>query len=274
VSLPPHVLVAQLGDAAVDARSPLGAGEVIELDAPTLHHLRRTLRLADGAALSVTDGAGGHAHALLTAAGAELTTAVRREVRGRPTLTLVQALSKGRRAEDAVRMACELGVDRVVPLVAERTQGRPDADARRSLTARWQAVADAALEQSRGLWRTVVTVVSDVSEISALSEPSDRGRTADVQHEEPTCSGAVLPLLAVPGAPSLPSVLDRRGSGVSEVRVAVGPEGGWSDEEVADLTTAGWLPVGLGPEVLRTEHAGPVALAVVAASTGRWEPQG
>jgi hypothetical protein len=123
VSLAPHILVAQL---------PVGgAGTLVALDAATTHHLRRTLRLVEGAELSLTDGVGGHAPARLAPDGAVLTAAVEREVRVPPTLTLVQSLSKGRRAEDAVRMACELGVDRVVPLVAERTQGRPDAAARR-----------------------------------------------------------------------------------------------------------------------------------------------
>jgi 16S rRNA (uracil1498-N3)-methyltransferase len=248
VSLAPHVLVAQLPDG--------GAGARVVLDAPTTHHLRRTLRLADGAELSLTDGVGGHAPAQLAHDGAALTAAVVRERRVPPTLTLVQALSKGRRAEDAVRMACELGVDRVVPMVAERTQGRPDADARRSLVARWQAVADAALEQSRGHWRTVV---EEVGTVDRLCGPSP---------------DAELRLVAVPGAPSLPGVLGRSGAGASGVQVAVGPEGGWAYAELQHLTGAGWQPVGLGPEVLRTEHAGPVALAVVAASTGRWEPQG
>ena len=248
MSLAPHILVAQL---------PVGgAGTLVALDAATTHHLRRTLRLVEGAELSLTDGVGGHAAARLAPDGAVLTAAVEREVRVPPTLTLVQSLSKGRRAEDAVRMACELGVDRVVPLVAERTQGRPDADARRSLDTRWQAVADAALEQSRGHWRTVV---EEAGTVDRLCGPS---------------SDAELRLVAVPGAPSLPSVLARSGAGAGGVEVAVGPEGGWADGELQRLTDAGWQPVGLGPEVLRTEHAGPVALAVVAASTGRWEPQG
>ena len=254
MSLAPHVLVAQLPDA--------GEGAVVELDAPTLHHLRRTLRLTDGAELSLTDGVGGRAGALLAPAGALLVAAVQREVRVPPTLTLVQALSKGRRAEDALRMACELGVDRVVPLVAERTQGRPDADARRSIVARWQGVADAALEQSRGRWRTDV---AEVTELDLLCGP---------QAVDPTGPSGALLLVAVPGAPSLPGALHRTGLGSTDVRIAVGPEGGWSDAEVTRLSVAGWLPVGLGPEVLRTEHAGPVALAVVAAATGRWEPQG
>jgi 16S rRNA (uracil1498-N3)-methyltransferase len=253
VSLAPHVLVAQLPDG--------GAGTLVALDAATTHHLRRTLRLVEGAGLALTDGVGGHAAARLAPDGAALTSAVERAVRVPPTMTLVQALSKGRRAEDAVRVACELGVDRVVPLVAERTQGRPDAEARRSLVARWQAVADAALEQSRGRWRTVV---EEVAELDLLCGPSPDGE---------------LRLVAVPGAPSLPSVLGRGGAGaggdrVGAVQVAVGPEGGWAEGEIGRLTAAGWQPVGLGPEVLRTEHAGPVALAVVAASTGRWEPQG
>jgi 16S rRNA (uracil1498-N3)-methyltransferase len=259
VSLVPHVLAA----APLAGGAP---GDVVEVPAATLHHLRRVLRLADGAALTVTDGRGAVADAELRGEGIVQLAPVRDVTAPSPRLVLAQALSKGRRAEDAVRVACELGVDRIVPVVAERTQGRPDARAAAALVERWCAVAVAALEQSRGAH--LAQVAAPVVGVTAAASP------------EP----GALHLIAVPGAEDLPavvaSVLAAASSDASqvpdhsptEVVVAVGPEGGWSPAEIEGAVAAGWRAVGLGPTVLRTEHAGPLAVAVAAALLGRWSP--
>lgn len=247
MSLAPHLLVAE----------PLvgrAAGQDVALDAARVRHLRRVLRLSDGAALSLTDGVDARADARLTGDGARLTGDAVTIAAAGPRLVLAQALSKGRRAENAVRTACELGVDRLIPVIAERTQRRPDARAAADVVQRWRAVAVAALEQSRGV------------RLAEVREPSV---TRTLVSDAP--GPRVVGLVAVPGALPLPETLaEVVVPSVDEVVVAVGPEGGWSDAEVDALTGAGWLRVGLGPTVLRTEHAGPVAVAVIAAATGRW----
>ena len=251
MSLAPHILVAHPLDGAE-------AGARVALPEGSLHHLRRVLRRPDGAPLSLTDGRGARADGTLDGVHAVLVAAADGSPERRPRIVLAQALSKGRRAEDAVRVACELGVDRIVPVVAARTQGRPDARAAEALVARWRAVAVAALEQSRGV------------RLAEVTAPVDRVVAAAPAQE------GVLRLLAVPGGeplPALPAIAGGAGGSgpdLEEVVVAVGPEGGWTPEEVAAASADGWLPVGLGPTVLRTEHAGPVAVAVVAALLGRW----
>jgi len=261
VSLAPHVLVAE----ALNGRV---TGQDVALDPPRAHHLRRVLRLGDGAPLSLTDGSGARADAQLIGDVARLTGDAVVVVASGPRLVLAQALSKGRRAEDAVRTACELGVDRLVPVIAERTQGRPDARAAAGVVERWRAVAVAALEQSRGVRLAEVDAPVGTQElVDAL--PKVLGSP----------DGGSVRLVAVPGARPLPEVLrdvlgevlpEVIGAAGQDVVVAVGPEGGWSGEEVDALVAAGWLRVGLGPTVLRTEHAGPVAVAVIAAAIGRW----
>lgn len=252
----PHVLLA----------SPLE--DAPRLTEASAHHLRRVLRLEVGSALSVTDGRGRVATARLTADGVALTSPVDATATARPELVLVQALAKGRRLDDAVRAACELGVERIVPVIAERTQGRPSDVERTALVERWRALARSALEQSRSTWLTRVDEVRTVADLAgpATSQPGAH----DVERSE-------LRLLAVPHAAALsdvlPDVLGER-SGAARVSVAVGPEGGWSDAEVALLSAAGWVTVGLGRSVLRTEHAGLVALAALAALTGRWRDGG
>ena len=248
----PHVLVAApLADDGPDAPP-------VPLPATTSHHLRRVLRLTDGAPLHLTDGAGASADGRLAGDAARRTGPVTSAPRPRPRLVLAQALAKGRRVDDAVRAACELGVDAVVPVVADRTQGRPDARAADAVRARWHALAVAALEQSRGVHLTDVAAAVPSAVLAADGPGLDKGE-----------DGLVLRLVAVPGAPPLPELLGDAAA-VATVVVAVGPEGGWSDDEVAAFTAAGWLPAGLGPTVLRTEHAGPAAVAVAAGLAGRW----
>jgi len=248
VSLPPHVLVGR----SLDGVAP---GAMVPVDAATLRHLHRVLRLGVGAVLSLTDGQGRLAVGELATEGALIGAPVVEVGAPRPALVLAQALSKGRRAEDAVRVACELGVDRLVPVIAERTQGRPDARAASALVERWRAVAIAALEQSRGV--RLSTIATPVEGLAGVALSGD----AETQ---------ILRLIAVPGALPLPDVLSDASSVPEVVVVAVGPEGGWSPEEVARASEDGWTAVGLGPTVLRTEHAGPVAVAVTAALLGRW----
>jgi 16S rRNA (uracil1498-N3)-methyltransferase len=262
VSIAPHVLVATPLAGAVP-------GDAVDIAPATLHHLRRVLRLGDGAGLSLTDGAGLVASGAVRDDSVVLSGPVHDVPAPRPRLVLAQALSKGRRAEDAVRVACELGVDRIVPVVAERTQGRPDARAAEALVERWRAVAVAALEQSRGAH--LAQVLPPVVGVEAATSSPD-----------------ALHLIAVPGAEALPAMITSLApliaatsiaasdaasattSTLSELVVAVGPEGGWSPAEVERAAATGWRAVGLGPTVLRTEHAGPVAVAVVAALLGRW----
>jgi len=246
VTLAPHILVS----------TPLepGAGSLVLADA-TMHHLRRVLRLEDGAMLSVTDGEGRRATASLTVGGAQLDAEVEVSLQRVPELVLVQALAKGRRLDDAVRAVCELGVDRIVPVIAERTQGRPGEDERRALRTRWQVLAISALEQSRG------DRLVHVEEVCAFSDAMER---VDLVGQR---------IIAVPGAEALPDVM-AGDDAPSRVSVAVGPEGGWAAAEVALAREGGWMEAGLGPSVLRAEHAGLVALSVIAARTGRWRADG
>ena len=256
MSIVPHVLVA----------GPLSGrevGDVVPLPERTVHHLRRALRRVDGTPLSITDGAGAQVGAELVAESARLMAAPEIIPAPAPRIVLAQALAKGRRTDDAVRMACELGVDRIVPVIADRTQGRPG-ERSGAVVERWQAIAIAALEQSRGVHLADVAASRTSRELAG--EAGEGGETARTAR-----------LVALPGAAALPEVLNALASAtgtsvrdLEEVQVAVGPEGGWSAAEVDLLVGGGWSAVGLGPTVLRTEHAGPIAIAVLAALSGRW----
>jgi 16S rRNA (uracil1498-N3)-methyltransferase len=243
VSLVPYVHL----DEPLDG---MGVGDRVPLTDAEAHHLGRVLRLPRGSDVEVADGTGWHAAGAYDTDAVRLTTDPRYDPVPAPRLVLAQALPKGRKLDEVVRVATELGVDRIVPVIAERSLSRPDDRKADRAAERWRAVARAACEQARRPHRPTLDAPVPTAGLVARLDP-----------------GPVL--VAVPGAPSLPGVLTGIGV-VGTLALVVGPEGGFAGSEVDLLVAAGARPVGLGPTVLRTEHAGAVGLAVLAASVGRW----
>lgn len=174
-------------------------------------------------------------------------------------LALVQAPAKGGRDEQAVETATEVGVDIVVPWRAGRCVSVWSGPRAARGRARWEATAREAAKQARRA--RVPRVESDRStrELAAwVRGVTDAGGAVLVLHEE-----AGTPI----GAAALPEPGDGR---APVLAVVVGPEGGIGEEEVAALEWAGARVVRLGPHVMRTASAGPVALALLAERAGLW----
>lgn len=174
-------------------------------------------------------------------------------------LALVQAPAKGGRDEQAVETATEVGVDLVVPWRAGRCVSVWNGPRATRGRARWEATAREAAKQARRA--RVPRVESDRStrELAAwVRGVTDAGGAVLVLHEE-----AGTPI----GAAALPEPGDGR---APVLAVVVGPEGGIGEEEVAALEGAGARAVRLGPHVMRTASAGPVALALLAERAGLW----
>src|ERR687897_659952 len=167
-----------------------------------------------------------------------------------PRLVVAQALPKGDRGELAVETMTEVGVDEVVPWLAQRCVTRWQGDRGARALRRWRTTAREAAKQSRRAW------LADVTEPATTAQLADRMSAAAlpiVLHEE--ASG---PLRGV----ELPAE--------GEIVVAVGPEGGVAPDELDAFTAAGARVVGLGPTVLRTSTAGTVAAGVILSRTARW----
>jgi 16S rRNA (uracil1498-N3)-methyltransferase len=248
VSLTPLVHV----DAPLEGRC---AGDAVELSDAEGHHLRTVLRLGAGAEVELADGRGGHGTGVLGPGGeVRLRTDAATRPRPRPRLELLQALPKGRKMDEVVRSCVELGLDRLVPVAATRCVTRLEGPRAAKAVERWDAVARSACQQSRRVHRP------EIAGVVAVDALRPHGTW----------------LLAHPEAgEGLPAALDAEVAAHDEpgpelVSIAIGPEGGWSDEEVDALVAAGARAVHLGAGVLRTEHAAAAALAVISARTGRW----
>ena len=170
-------------------------------------------------------------------------------------LVLVQALAKGDRDEMAIEAATEVGVDAVVPWQAERSIVVWRGDRAAKSRARWLGTVRAAAKQSRRARVPDVEVALD-------------GRGLVERVRAVVAAGGVGAGAARGRQRAASRRRDCRRPG--ECLVVVGPEGGIGDGELGRLVEAGARAVRLGPHVLRTSTAGPVALAMLAERLGRW----
>ena len=245
----PYVL---LTPGALDGLAPR---DVVVPDDDADRHLRTVLRLRPGAAVQVGDGAGTTVAGVLRDDAIELADTPVHTPRARPRLRVVHALPKGRKLDEVVRTLTELGVDRITPVSSARSVVRLEGAKADRARQRWRAVARSAVTQSRRAW------------LPDIDAPADLDRwLAGVDHLD----GVVAHVGARASLRSVMAPFARTAGEVVELCLAVGPEGGWTDEEADALAVAGLAVVGLGPTVLRTEHAASALTAVAAYALGRF----
>jgi 16S rRNA (uracil1498-N3)-methyltransferase len=224
----------------------------VDFDREETHHLARVLRLAPGELVVVTDGDGHEYTVRLEALGDVATgTIVRRGTRSTESplaITLVQGIPKGDKLEGIVRAGTELGLRAVQPVITARTVVRLDPSRWRERARRWQRVAK---EASKQCGRAVVPEVRapvPLADWLADTPPTDGTLRLCCWEGDARPLGEVL--AGVAGAPGA-------------VQVLVGPEGGLAREEVDAACARSFVPVALGPRILRCETAGPAAVAIV-----------
>jgi 16S rRNA (uracil1498-N3)-methyltransferase len=166
-----------------------------------------------------------------------------------PALTLIQGISAANRMDQTIRQTTELGVARIIPLESERSTVRLDGAARATKHERWKKVARGAAEQSGQLVLPKVACPCELSAALAMVEDCD----------------ALLFFWEEPGGHPLVEVLSEALGDARGERVAafIGPEGGFSETEAAQIRAAGGRTVTLGDTILRTETAAVVACALI-----------
>jgi len=233
-----------------------GAPVVDDTDA---HHLSRVLRLRPGEVVVATDGRGHWSSCRYCGPGdrggaapadqvLDLDGPVRFEPVPAPPLTVAFAPVKGDRPEWVVQKLTELGIDRIVLLVTARSVVRWDGDRADKAAGRLRRVAAEAAGQSRRVWLPDVIGPCDLSALAALLSPTPG---------EPTVGGPA-PGGQAPGGWAL-AQLGGGPPAATTTAVAVGPEGGWSPDELA----AAPATMGLGSLVLRAETAAVAAGAIL-----------
>jgi len=229
--------------ARVFAPGPFVVGTPAVLDVDAAHHLR-VRRVAVGAPVTLLDGSGAIADgslAGLTRGGALVAVAAVRRVGPLPPVHLLAPIADRDRMLWLAEKATELGVTSWSALRWRRSLGvapRGEGDAFRAKVA---ARVRSALEQSGGPWLPEVRSESDPADAAAGAEAGTR-------------------YLLVAGAPPMLGTRPR-----GPVTIALGPEGGIDEEEVALFTAAGFVPVSVAAHVLRFETAGVAALTLARA---------
>ncbi len=231
---------------------PLTVGATVPLSSAGAYHVARVLRMRPGAPLIVFDGSGtDHQAEIVEVEGDKVTVQLRSQTPGTGEsplrITLVQGISRGERMDWTLQKATELGVAGVAPVLTSRSVVRLDEKQAAKKQGHWHAIVIGACEQSGR------------SRIPSVSTPvALRDYFANVRKD-----GMRLVL-----SPSAPASLAGISSLPSKVELLIGPEGGLDDDEIAAAQKSGFMPVRLGPRVLRTETAAVVALAVLQALWG------
>jgi 16S rRNA (uracil1498-N3)-methyltransferase len=160
---------------------------------------------------------------------------------------LALAVFKFDRMEWAIEKCTELGVSRIVPVIARRTDAHLVAASAKRVE-RWQRLALQASEQSRRAGPPEITAPLKLSDATALP-------------------GALRIVLAESDQQPLRDVLEsyvlESHSPESQIILAIGPEGGWAEDELERFHVAGWVSASLGSTILRAETAAIAATAIV-----------
>ncbi|WP_084077963.1 16S rRNA (uracil(1498)-N(3))-methyltransferase [Demequina sp. NBRC 110057] len=242
-----------LAPAATDA----SVGSQATVTGAEARHAVTVQRRQVGEVVDLVDGAGRRVRGEIVSAQPDaMTIAVRVVSRDEdPEVTLVQALAKGGRDEQAIEAAIELGATAVIPWAAQRSivQWRgPKADKARQ---KWEDLVLAATKQSRrATLASVSTAVTTRELATQVAAATASGTRVLILHEESSTTIASLTWEARD----------------QPVWLIVGPEGGIAAEEIEALVAAGAEPVLLGPHVLRASSAGPAGMAALAAARGTW----
>ena len=226
-------------------------GGEFDLSAEAAHHIRSVLRLVQDAELILFNGNGGEYEARLTQVTRGVVRVTATSHRDAHTespleLTLVQSISRGERMDYTIQKAVELGIQRIVPVVSQRTVVRLDPKRADKRLSHWRGIARHAAEQS-GRTR--------VPELCAITPLEQWLIERDVAHRFLLNPLAHLGLAAQ--TPSTPAIT-----------IIAGPEGGFETSEVEALEATGAVSVHLGPRTLRTETAAVSALSIVQALWG------
>ena len=205
------------------------------------HYLLRVLRLRDGDKFIVMDGMGKWWLARLQGEQGEVLEPLEVKTELPVAITLMMALPKGNGFDEIVRCCTELGVTCIAPILSDRSLLNPSSQK----LERWRRIASEAAEQSE---RAVVpTILQPVAFNTAIKETTATHRYI--------CE-------ARGDYPHLQQVINKT---ANEIIIAIGPEGGWTNQELEIAIASGFQPISLGRRILRAVTAPIVAISLIAA---------
>ena len=235
------------------AKNPI-PGMELTLAPAEAHHMRDVMRIADGDHVALFNGTGSEYEAVVVRCResdevvCRVLAQIDRTAELPAQVTVYQAVIKGERFDYAVQKCVETGASAIVPYTASRSVRRPSNPVK--FQQRAQRIASEAARQCGR------SVIPEVAECASFDQMVKRA--------------ALAPLLVAYEGEQRRGLRDVLAQGcMPEVGIAIGPEGGFTEQEMDALTEIGGEMISLGPRILRSESAGPYILAQIAYACGQ-----
>ncbi len=242
-----------------------GKDEIFDLGGENLRYVKSVLRMKKGDQLILFDGAGWEYETVIKNFSAD---GINVEVLGKnriedesPKITVLQALPKANKMDSIVRKATELGARTIIPFRSARSVPQLTADKAHTRVLRWRSIAT---EAARQCGRADIPEVNDVLSFEEMLASAEGAPLKIIFWEEEVERG-IKKLLR-----------NDRYEGAKDVTVMIGPEGGFSREEVESAVRKGFISVSLGRNVLKVETAAVSILSIIQYELGIFgaEPEG
>jgi 16S rRNA (uracil1498-N3)-methyltransferase len=229
------------------ATSPL-----VLIKGPEAHHIKNVLRMKPGDSLKLFDGTGFEYEAVLVSVSAKnVAVEIQRKIEAtaQPGVHIIvaQAFLKEKKMDDLVRKLCELGASRWIPFFSQRSIARPDRKRLAGRSQRWMRIATEAAKQCRRIDALQIGDALSFEEILDFSNSCDL-KVVFWENESSPLSRDRLSEAANP---------------FKKILIMLGPEGGFSEQEIKLVQESGFISAGLGPRILRAETATIAAVALV-----------
>ena len=216
------------------------------------HHIKNVLRLRPGDRIKLFDGTGFEFEAVIRKMSAEkvdveILSRIRATLRSAVQIMVAQAFLKEKKMDDLVRKLCELGVAKWIPFFSQRSIARPDPSRLAGRTRRWHRIAAEALKQCRR---------PDLPEIAgplSFEEVLDFSKTCDLN----------IVFWENESTPLNSAIESNEKHPIKKILLMLGPEGGFTHQEIQMSEHSGFFVAGLGPRILRAETATLAACAIV-----------
>ncbi len=226
-------------------------GDTVTLDEAESHHVKRVLRLGVGDALELLDGSG----ALYVAEIVNIEKQVKVVITSMhaekdedaPSLWVGQGLLKAKKMDSVIQKCTELGVTHFTPFISSRCQGRPDTRQLQKKHERWLRIIEESCKQCSRSRKMVLENPVDFDRALQANTGLKREKKLLLWEEEQSVRLQDVGL----------------GSGFDGVQLLLGPEGGFSRDEIESSRRQGWQTVSLGQRILRAETATYASVAIV-----------
>ena len=216
---------------------------VVSITGSEAHHIKTVLRLKPGDNLKLFDGTGYEYYGPIVSVSAKsVEVEIRRRIKAvaQPGARIVvaQAFLKEKKMDDLVRKLCELGISQWIPFFSERSIARPDTRRLAGRAQRWIRIATEAVKQCRRVDTPVIGDALSFEDVLKLSGSCD----AKIVFWENEARPLAAELIGKAGP-------------IKKLLVMLGPEGGFTDQEIEQARGRGFITAGLGSRILKAETA-------------------